>query len=130
MAEGSGVEGSGVEGPKTFLRSFVRGHHEYYKTWTPVIGQLLPVRRESSNVHDPFAVAVWKGGEVVGHAPKSLSKTMSFFLNYDGNVVFCEVTGPRVNRGVGLGMEVPCVYKFYGRRSHIKKLEDIFSRVH
>ena len=72
----------------------------------------MPVKRELSNVVDPFAVVVWKAGEVVGHAPKSLSKTMSLFLNYDSNVVFCEVTGPRVNRGVGLGMEVPCVYKF------------------
>ena len=74
------AEGSGDEGPRTLLRSFVRGHHEYYRTWTPVIGEQLPVKRELSNVHDPFAVAVWKGGEDVGQAPKSLSKTMSFFL--------------------------------------------------
>ena len=40
-------------------------------------------------------------------------------------MVFCEVTGRRVNRGVGLGMEVPCVNKFYGRQAHIKKLQEI-----
>ena len=68
--------------------------------------------------YDRFAVAVLKGGEVVGHVPRTLSKTTSFFLWYDGNMVFCEVTSERVNQ---LGVEVPCVYKFYGRRFHITK---------
>ena len=85
------------------------------------------MKREILNEHDPFAVAIWKDGEVVGHVPNSLSKVTSFFLNYDGNVAFCEITGRRVNRGVGLGMEVPCVYKFYGRHAHIKKLQDIYA---
>ena len=41
-------------------------------------------------------------------------------------MVFCEVTGERVNRGVQHGVrEVPCVYKFYGRRSHITKLKEL-----
>ena len=47
---------------------------------------------------------------------------------YNGNVVFCEVTGRRVNHGVELGMEVPCVYKFYGHQAHIKKLQEIVSK--
>ena len=57
--------------------------------------------------------------------PKALIKITSFFLKYDGNAVFCEATGRRVNCGVGLGMEVSCVYKFYGRQAHIKKLQKI-----
>ena len=51
-----------------------------------------------------------------------------FFLKYDSNVVFCEVTGRRVNHGVGLGIEVSCVYKFYGCRSHINKLEELLRK--
>ena len=48
-------------------------------------------------------------------------KSHLFFLNYDGNVIFCEVTGRRLNREVELGIEVPRVYKFYERQSHINK---------
>ena len=58
-----------------------------------VTWELLPVKREILNDHDPFVVAIWKDGEVVGYVPKSLRIITSFFLNYDGNVVFCEVTG-------------------------------------
>lgn len=73
------------------MESFVRGHHVYQASWTPSVGEVLPVRRELANEHDRFAVAVLKDGEVVGHIPRTLSKLTSFFLRYDGNVVFCEV---------------------------------------
>lgn len=109
------------------LESYIRGHHVYHTIWTPIIGEVLPVKRELTNDYDRFAVAVLKDGEVVGHVPRTLSKTTSFFPRHDGNVVFCEVTGERVNRGVQLGVEVPCVYKFYGRRSHITKLKELDS---
>ena len=61
------------------FQSFVHGHHEYYRSWMPVNGELLPVKREISNHHNPFAVMVWKDG-VVGHAPMSLSKFTCCFL--------------------------------------------------
>ena len=60
----------------------------------------MPVKREVLNEYDCFAVAIWKDEDVVGHVPKGLTKITSFFLKYDSNVVFCEVTGRRVNRGV------------------------------
>ena len=59
----------------------------------PVTGELLTVKQEILNDHNPFAVAISKDGEVVGHVPKSLRKIASFFLNYDSNLIFCEVTG-------------------------------------
>ena len=74
--------------------------------WTPVIGEVLPVKREQTNNYDCFAVAVMKDGEVVGHVPRTLSKTSAFFLRYDDNVVFRKVTGERMNRGVQLGVDV------------------------
>ena len=109
----------------TPFQSFARGHHEYYRSWTPVSGELFLFKRKISNDHDHFAVAVWKDGEVVGQVPMSLSKITSYFLNYDSKVVFCEITGRNVNRGDGLGIEVPWVCKFYGRPSYINKLDEL-----
>ena len=56
-------------------------------------------------------------------------KVTSFFLRYDGNLVFCEVTGKRLNGGVQLGVEVPCVHKYYGRQTHIDKLKKLVVNV-
>ena len=36
-----------------------------------------------------------------------------------------EVCGKAVNRGRGLGMEIPCVYIFYGPRKHVDLLEQL-----
>ena len=33
-----------------------------------------------------------KDGDVVGHVPESRSHLISYFLSYDGNVGFCEVS--------------------------------------
>ena len=51
------------------LESYVHGHHVYHTVWTPVIGKVLPVKREETNLDDTFAVAALKDGEVVGHVP-------------------------------------------------------------
>ena len=114
-------------------QSFVRGHHVYQSSWTParvknllltpVTGEVLVVKKELGNEHDQYAVAVIRDGDVVGHVPQVISRVIFYFLGYDGNVGFCEVTGPRLNRAVGLGVEVPCLYKFYGRQSHVRRLE-------
>ena len=47
--------------------------------YTTVTGELLPVKQEILNDHDPFAVAILKDGEVVGHVPKSVSE-ITYFL--------------------------------------------------
>ena len=114
-----------VDGGSFQLESFVRGHHVYRTSWTPNFGEVLPVKRKLTNAYNRFAVAVLKDGEVVGHVPQTLSKVIFFFLRYDGNVAFCEVTGERFNCGVQLGVEVPCVYKFYGRQTHVHKLKEL-----
>ena len=106
-----------VDGGSLQLESFVRGHQVYHTSWTPDFGEVLPVKKELTNEYDRFAVAVLMDGEVVRHVPRALSKVIFFFLRYDGNVAFCEVTGKTLNRGVQLGVEVPCVYKFYGHHT-------------
>ena len=39
--------------------------------------------------------------------------------------MFCEVTGKRLNGGVQLGVEVPCVHKHYGRQTHIDEFKEV-----
>ena len=72
-----------------------------------------------------YAVAVMKEEETVGHIPQSISTVVSYFLAKDGHNAVCEVTGSRVNRGVQLGVEVPCIYRFYGRQAYITRLNHL-----
>ena len=39
------------------IESTVRGHHVYKASWSPYIGEELPVQCEVNNIHDDFAVA-------------------------------------------------------------------------
>ena len=60
------------------LESYIRGHHVYHTTWTSIVGEVLPVKRELTNDYDCFAVAVLKDGEVVGHVTRALRILLSF----------------------------------------------------
>ena len=106
-------------------QSYVRGHHVYFLEWTPVVGELLTLKREPENPYDRWAVAVMKGEQLVGHIPRSVSQIVSCFLSRDGHRAVCEVIGSRVNRGVQLGVEVPCIYRFYGRLTYINRLKEL-----
>ena len=64
---------------------FVRGHHVYYTSWTPYIGEVLFARRKNDNDYDRFSVAIVKEQEVVGHIPRRISNIVFFFLGYDEN---------------------------------------------
>ena len=79
---------------------------------------VLFARRENDNDYDRFSVAIVKEQEVVGHIPRRISNIVFFFLGYDENIVSCEITGQRINHRAGLGIEVPCVYRFRGRSTH------------
>ena len=80
---------------------------------TPFIGQGLVIKREPDNPHDKFPLSVICEGDVVGQLPNSIAKNVSYFLSNDENVGFCEITGEKCNRAGGLGVEIPCQYKFY-----------------
>ena len=43
----------------------------------------------------------------------------------DVNKAFARVTGGKVNRGAGYGLEIPCVYQFYGPKPYIDKLREV-----
>ena len=48
--------------------------------------------------------------EIVGHIPYYLAPRMSAFFMRE-NKVTAEITGAKVNRGAGYGLEVLCVYR-------------------
>ena len=50
--------------------SVVRGHHVSKDFRVAVDGEVLQCQRETSNCHDPFAVAILKDGITVGHVPQ------------------------------------------------------------
>ena len=87
--------------------SVVRGHHINKSIWTPFLGEILRAEMEEGNEEDRFAVAILKdGGVVVGHVPRSFSRTFYFFLRHGGSIE-CKITG---HRKFGIGLEVPCTY--------------------
>ena len=49
-----------------------------YKTvWTPLNDKMLRVVLEITNEHDEYAVAITKGGCIVGHIPREISRICS-----------------------------------------------------
>ena len=51
----------------------VHGYHIYKEIWEVVIGERLTCKREDTNNHDRYAVAVIKDRTIVGHLPKRVS---------------------------------------------------------
>ena len=86
---------------------------------------MLLLKVEPTNPYDDFGVSIVNDGAVVGHVPKYVSRVTCFFLKRVGSVGFCKVTGSRVNQGVGLGLEIPCTYKFYGRQAYLDRLQTL-----
>ena len=65
-----------------------------FSIWTPVVGEVLTVARETDNTADRFAIAVTKDDMIVGHVPREFSKLCWHFLRHGGTIA-CEVTGRR-----------------------------------
>ena len=65
--------------------SYIRGYHEYKNFWSPTVGETLRLTTKLTNPQDPFTVAVIKDGCVMGHVPRTVNGTVSFFLRKDGS---------------------------------------------
>ena len=63
--------------------------------------------------------------QVVGHVPRNLAPLIFYFLLRDVNKGMVEIVGQPVNRGAGMGMEVPCVYHLFGPKKYLKRLEEV-----
>ena len=87
--------------------------------WSPQVGEFLEVQAEPDNSHDAMAVAVRKDEHVVGHLPKWTSRFVFYFLLKEDSAVTCEVASSKVNCGLGLGLEILCVYHSSGRNSYV-----------
>ena len=57
----------------------------------------------------------FKRKEVVGHVPLFLSKTLNKFLRLPGLYASCKVTGTKINREIGVGLEIPIEITFVGK---------------
>ena len=75
--------------------------------FSPVVGETLLLKQKPTNCMDLSAVATTCKENLIAQ-----------FLQRDCNKGFAEVTGPRVNRGAGYGLEIPCVYKLYGPKPY------------
>ena len=105
------------------MESVVRGHHVYKSIWRPILGKQLVLEREEGNGHDRRAVSVMKGGNIVGHVPRELSRSYWYFIRH-GGAISCEVTGSRKR---GNGLEVPCVYKLVGSYKLVQRMKNLMS---
>ena len=109
--------------------SWIRGFHVYQGWWTPKNGETLQLVPEPENPKDKNAVSVVKNNRVVGHVPLRLANTtkgvglLRHFLAKPGASGIVKVCGKAVNRGGGLGMEVPCEYIFTGPGKLLERLE-------
>ena len=96
------------------VASCVRGFHVYSGVWAPSVGEILICERESGNPSDSYAVAIKKGGEIVGHVPRKASAACSLFLQFSG-ALYCEITNDHHQYSADLpqgGLEIPCKFVF------------------
>ena len=94
------------------------------------MGDVLQCRMEPDNPVDRYPVAVMKQDRVVGHLLKrkrgQFAKTVFFLLRTDEiNSATVKITGKAVNKGKGMGMEVPCSITFTGSKPMLDKLKEI-----
>ena len=105
------------------INSFVRGYHAYMMVWEPRAGEVLMLERDPSNPVDELAVLVVRSGCTFGHVPFNLAPVLSHFLKRTFNKGTAKITGGRVNRGGGYGLEVPCVYCLFGPKPYIDRVK-------
>ena len=105
------------------IPSYIRGYHAYMSIWNPVLGQML--LREPTIRKDRNAVGLFLEDVVVGHVPHN---SLNF---YEGMLTrpsqSREVTGQKINRGAGYGIEIPCVYRLYGPKVYIEIMNELVS---
>ena len=96
----------------------------YQAIWVAAVGEELECDREPTNTSDRYAVAVLKGGVVIGHLPRKISKICLLFLRRGGSIS-CVVSGGRryssdLPQG---GLEIPCKLLFKAKAKEMAKLK-------
>ena len=118
--------------------SYARGYHAHMDIWKPLIGDdSLRCKREDDNIHNENALAVihsnYIGPRVVGHVPFLYSSTFKKFLSLQNHTMRVLVTGKRINRVAGYGLEIPVEYVFNGNEKALqwakKNLDNIDANI-
>ena len=111
------------------IESFIRGYQAYMDIWNPIIGEELQLQREPENTRDGCAVAIVKDSRIVGHVPRLLSPIIFHFLARSCNKGIAEIIGNKVNCGAGYGLEIPCVFCFYGASKYLERLQKLLNKI-
>ena len=109
----------------TEIISFVRDYYEYKD-----MAAYCKVNfdfKERTNQCERQASCIQKDGQIVGRMPRNLARLI-YFLVRDVNKGMAEITRMPLNRGAGMGMEVPCIYRLYGPEVYIIRLQDMVKK--
>ena len=99
------------------IESCIQG---YESIWSPSAGEELDCGCEPTNTKDPYAVAVLRRSNVVGHIPRKISATCSLFLRRKGTIP-CRIQ--RLSDDLPQrGLEVPCMLISCGEPKDVAKL--------
>ena len=93
--------------------SCVRGFHVYKDIWMPIT-EVFSCEREDRNPMDPYAVAIKRGSEVIGHVPQKISTACSLFMQRRGSVI-CRIIDSHHQYSSDLpqgGLQIPCQLVF------------------
>ena len=60
---------------------------------------------------------------------ENLSKIFHQFMKIPNCTIRCKVTGKRVNRGAGYGLEIPVQYRFIGAKKAVEWAEKNIKKV-
>ena len=69
------------------VETVVHGYHLYMEIWDAAIGETLQCEQEGKNIHTAYAVAVVKGGDVVGHVPHTISSVCFLITSTVGSLL-------------------------------------------
>jgi len=92
------------------VESCVCGFHVYKNIWTPITGKVMSCEMKDMNFFDPYAVAIKKGSEVIGHIACKISAACFNFLDMGGTIT-CEITDSHHQYSFDQpqgGLEIPC----------------------
>ena len=115
-------------------KSFARVYHVYMNNWSPLVRETLKCRHEPAVDENVIAIIrtdSLRNESIVGHVPQNISKICLLFLKVPNTSITAQVSGKRLNRGGGYGLEIPVIYRFHGQEKLInwivKKIEAIKS---
>ena len=74
----------------------------------------MHLKFEDGNERNKYAVAVMIEGRTGEYVTKNLSEILNLFLTLSNCVIECKVTGKRINRRAGNGLEIPVLYNCFG----------------